>query len=820
MPPRRKSVGVFTTDRALVVQSWDPWLADATGIAESTACGRPLAELFPDLLERGLMGRLRKVADDGVVEVLAPAFHKYLLPCRPLDPQSPFERMRQHVTLTPLRTGTAIDGIVATIEDVTPRLQREHELAADLESHDEEVRLRATQSMANTPHDVSALANALSDRSWRVRRAAAQGMARAGGQQAVDTLIEALREHHRDPAVLNSALTALARSREDVVGAVIALLTLEDAAVRTYAALALGLLEDSRGVPPLIGMLNDPDVNVRYHVIEALGRIGDSSAVDDLVRVALSRDFFLSFAALDALALIGEPSVARALVPLLQDDALREPTAQCIGALGDASLAEPLTRLITPTFPDVAVLARALAAIDARLTRLDPTDQELGDVVRQAAPERTAQRLIDRLEKANDADAEAIAVVLAWLDAPEVDAALARLLRREAIRARVGDILSRRGSRAMDALLSAMREGDPGVQHVCAVALGRIGGDKPVPELIRLLQGEPEVAIAAAGALGAIGARGAFQPLLAKLGSPHAMVRQAAVSALNSIGHRDMEWAIATRLTDPDPKVRESAARVAGYFGYPSALAPLLELTRDDDENVRRAAIEHVANYDDERAARTIEQAMKDDPAVSVRSAAVRALGVLDTASASSALLRACDDKNLWVRYFAVRTATRRAENDAKTVAVIRRLAMQDTAPPVRIAAIEALGELKAVQAAADVASLTTDAEPEVARAALLTLGRIGSEEQSAALRDALREGDGVRAGAALESVGRLRLVSLVDDVVALARDHDDLDLRMRAVGALAEIGSPDALSAMMGLSRIGRLRAAVVAAMRHMRQS
>src|SRR5688572_31266323 len=56
----------------------DPWLSQATGIAESTACGTPLAELYPELLERGLLSRLRRVADDGNVEVLAPAFHQYL----------------------------------------------------------------------------------------------------------------------------------------------------------------------------------------------------------------------------------------------------------------------------------------------------------------------------------------------------------------------------------------------------------------------------------------------------------------------------------------------------------------------------------------------------------------------------------------------------------------------------------------------------------------------------------------------------------------------------------------------------------------------
>ena len=816
MSQRPKSVGVFTTDRALVVQSWDPWLATATGIAESTACGRPLAELFPELLERGLLSRLRRVADEGSVEVLSAAFHKYFLPCPPMEPRSPFARMRQHVTLTPLlHVGSAVDGVVVTIEDVTPRVQHEHELARELESHDEEVRLRAAQKMATASDGTSGLADALADRSWRVRRAAAHGIARAGGQQAVDILIEALRERHRDASVLNSALTALARSKEDVVGAVIGLLTLDDAAVRTYAALALGLLEDSRAVPPLVELLEDPDVNVRYHAIEALGRIGDSSASGHLARIAHLCDFFLSFAALDALAAVGDASVAPGLLPLLDHDQLRDPAASCIGAIGGIDVGEPLARMINPKFPDVAIVARTLAAMNARLAPPESSGRAVAAVVSQTVRPEAVRLLTQRLATANDADAESIAVVLGWLKGDGIDAALADLLRREALRERLGEILWRRGPQALDAIVNALRAGDAGTRQVCAVALGRIGSDRALVDLVRLLAAEPEVAIAAAGALAAIGDQRAFEPLLAHLGSPHAMLRQAVVSALNSIGHRDMEWAVGSRLADPDARVRESAARIAGYFGYRSALAPLLALADDENEAVRRAAIEHLANFEDEQAEAAIHRALASDRAVSVRTGAVRALGQIDSEAATEALLRACGDGNLWVRYFAVRTIAHRVPGDARTVGVVLELAHGDPTPPVRIAAIEALAELGVTQAANAVAALTSDPEVEVARAAILALGRIGDDTQAATLTAAMNEGDRARTVAALDSIGRLRLGAAVEDVRTVASEADDLDLRVRAIGTLAEIGSQDAVAAMLRLSRVGRLRGAVHSALR-----
>lgn len=70
-------------DRDLIVRSWDGWLGDVTGVAESDANGRYLADLFPDVETRGFIARLRRVVESGAVEVLAPAFHQYLIPCPP-----------------------------------------------------------------------------------------------------------------------------------------------------------------------------------------------------------------------------------------------------------------------------------------------------------------------------------------------------------------------------------------------------------------------------------------------------------------------------------------------------------------------------------------------------------------------------------------------------------------------------------------------------------------------------------------------------------------------------------------------------------------
>lgn len=137
-------IGVFTTDVNLVVQVWDATLAQLTGIGEEDAAGRPLTTLLPDLEKRGLLKRFQRSLNDGVVEVLAPAFHHYLIPCPPVTPTRYFDQMQQRVTIAPLRDNNeSIAALIVTVEDVTARLERERELASRLIEGDGTTRLHA-----------------------------------------------------------------------------------------------------------------------------------------------------------------------------------------------------------------------------------------------------------------------------------------------------------------------------------------------------------------------------------------------------------------------------------------------------------------------------------------------------------------------------------------------------------------------------------------------------------------------------------------------------------------------------------------------------
>ncbi|AHG93449.1 PAS fold-4 domain protein (plasmid) [Gemmatirosa kalamazoonensis] len=794
------SVGVFTTDLALVVRSWDAWLAAATGVDESEAYGRPLAELFPDLDARGHLARLRRVADSGVVQVLAPAFHEYLLACPPRTASARFARMQQHVTIAPLRDGETIVGVTVTVEDVTARRDRERELAEELRSPDDLVRLRAVRALDTEAAAPEPLAGALGDSSWRVRRAAAEGLARVPDDGVVDLLLSALRERHRDPGVLNAALTALARAHHDVVPPLVQLLDAagSDAELRTYVILALGLLQDVRAVPVLIRALADVDANVRFHAIEALGRIRSRAAALPVAEVAESRDFSVAFAALDTLAAIGEPSVAPRLLPLLDDELLQPAVVDALARLGGEDAVAPLTALLDqPGSPTLAV-AVALATLHARLDATGASTGGIAEFVRAVAPAGASRSLLGALPTAGEAERAAAVTVLGWLSVEGMETTLAALLAHpDACRA-VVDVLVQRGAAAVDPLLDALTQDDDGVRKAAAAALGRIGSAAAVPALVALLDDAPEVAVVAAGALGSIGDRRAFEPLIARLDDPHAAVRQAAVGALHSLGHPESSARVVVLLADPSPRVREAAARMAGYFAFAACVEPLLSLRHDDDEAVRRAAVEQLVQFDDPRAREALGEALADDTP-STRAAAARALSHVAPADAVPGLLAALRDPDPWVRYYAARSAGRLRTDQA--LPELLRLAVGDDAPPVRIAAVDALGEIGSEDELRKLVPLAADPEPLVARAALLALGGSSDPATLAPLVAALDGDDRATAVAALDALVRRADPRAASAVASFARASDVPDVWTRALHALERMGGVDAIAALVGIA-------------------
>jgi HEAT repeat protein len=715
-------VGVFTTDARLIVQVWDSTLARLTGISEESASGRALTELLPDLEKRALLTRFKRSLDEGVVEVLAPAFHHYLIPCAPVTPAKHFAKMQQRVTIAPLRDGNSIAGLIVTVEDVTARLEQERELATHLAQGDEATRLSAAEKLSEAESlDVKPLLGALSDESWMVRRAAVKGVAQRAAPEAIAALLSSVVVNHQNPSLLNSALQVLTSSNVDTLSPLLELLRSAEPDLRMQAALALGEQRDARAVTALMEALQDDDTNVRYHVIEALGKLKATEAVDPLVEIVEAKDFFLSFAALDALAKIGNVSVAPRIVPLLEDELLREPAINLLGQLGDDTVVPPLATLLnTPSAP-ADLIADALAAISDRYEKEYAEGIYIADLtVREISP-TGIQSLLDALETPGKQNLRSIAMVLGWLKRPGVERALTRLMGREDLRDEIIEALVRHGRATLDLLIAQLGAEDLEVRRAAVVALGRIGDMKATRAVVDKLSDE-SLTIEAANALARIGDPDAVDGLLNLVGNNDASIRQAAVSALNSLVPPSPERIIPL-LNDPDPNVRESAVKIAGYFGYPESVNHLLKLCDDTVEQVRCAAIEHLPYLDDERVFDVLAQAIKEETP-KVRAAAARALGNMDNPQVVQKLVEGLADEDIWVRYFSARALGRRGSEDG--VGALEKVIEKEQFNHVRIAALDSLGQIGGPRIAGFVGGLVDDVDPDVRHAARVALEKSG----------------------------------------------------------------------------------------------
>ncbi len=797
--PPPESLGVFTIDAEIVVRSWDDWLSRVTGVTRESACGQPLAGLYPELEHRGLLARVRRVVSDGTTEVWAPAFHHYMIPCQPAAPSRRFERMQQRVTVAPLQEASRIIGAIVTIEDVTARRERELDLADQLASGDETTRLKAAEEMAAGPGETPPeLAGALADASWRVRRTAVGGLTRHANDQTVIQLLLTLRQRHHEPSVLNSALSVLAMSNLDVVGPLVSLLADPDADLRVYAALTLGLHANPRAIPALLERLSDTDANVRYHAIEALGRLRATEAVDALLALAESRDFFLAFPALDALTRIGDSSIAGRLVPLLEDDLLRAPAADALGQLGDENAVIPLANLLNRPGAPVQVIAHALVGLYDHYQQVYQEGAHIADLARNALRPDGARNVLTALANDDGQNLRPLVCVLGWLADAEAEAALARMLGHAKVRKDVVEALVRHGERVTELLIEQLSVDETDTRIAAVIALGRVGDRRAVPALLDLLRHDPELVVITAGALARIGDPRALEPLLDVLSRPETAVRQAAIAALNSLGHPDLPARTETLLHSPNALVRESAARIVGYFGFANCVEPFLALFRDPDENVRRAAAESVAYLEDPRVLSVLDRAIHDDTP-RVRASAAQGLGQTGRHEAVPLLIAALEDADAWVRYFAARALGQLGAPEV--LEPLAALIQRDSANHVRAAALEAIGCLGGSRAASVLAPFVESPDGDLARSAIHALGLVSHPDALPPLMAVIRSALVDRRLDAVEALGERGGNGVAGALQWVAAVDADAHVAQRAIAALARLGTPEAIAALIALT-------------------
>jgi HEAT repeat protein len=716
------SLGVVTTDRHLVVQGWNEWVAAATGVPEAGVVGRPLLELVTGERAEFYRDLFAEVLESGTSRVLAPAFHHYLIACAPRLPSMHFSHMQQRVTVAPLRGNADVEGVIITLEDVTERLDRERALASQLQDPG--------------TRGVAVAKAALSSDDWRLRGQAVRVLQQSASVDEIRHLFDSLQRQHHDLNLLNSALRVLIASGWAVVEPLVQLLADDAPNLRMHAALALGELRATSAVPALVRALDDADDNVRFHAIEALGRIGAPESIDALAAIAAGDDFFVGFAAVEALSKADDARVAPLMVRLLDQELLRPAVVATLANVGDEDSAAPLARVLNEPGAEAGSIAAALVRIHSRYEQAFGAGSCVVDAVRDALEPGAIEALTGAVGQGG-ADRGAMVTVLGWIGAPAIDVLIQLLADPDLVEPAMA-ALTTIGKGSVPALLRQLEDGSPAVRAAAAAAVGTLDDRRAVPALIAALDdADADVVAASAGALAGLADESAVDGLLAVFAHPHAGARRAAIAAVNTIGAAGTAAKLRVALADPRPRVRECALRTAGYFGFPECTAAIIAALDDPAEEVRRAAIEQLPMMDGADAASRLLAALVHEPPRN-RAAAAHAMRQSDDRLAGDALAAALHDDDLWVRYYAA-TSLASGRFGSSAAPTLAQLARQDAAVPVRIAAMTALAGLDASLAATVAAALIDDREDDVAIAAITALAGIPTRTAGDLLEQASR---------------------------------------------------------------------------------
>ncbi len=389
----------------------------------------------------------------------------------------------------------------------------------------------------------------------RVRRKAAEELGRAGSEQAVPALIDAL----RDPDQMVAAAAALSLGELKDRRAVAALVTvLKDMSeeVRGNAALALGRIGERSAVPMLLHLLNDAEVFPRASAASALGRIGDRQAVAQISKVlAQDPEPQVRTSAAEALGAIADISARDALITALKDQSnyVRTAAAAALGQLGSDTTV-------------VSALIEALKDGD-RMVR-SAAAESLG----RSRDERAVRPLIEAL---TDDD--------------------------QFVRTSAAFSLGRLGSRqAVDPLIDTLQLDDNRVKARAVEALGAIGDPRAVDVIVVLVKDTNRfVKGSAIAALGRIADRKAVDPLLTSLSDHDPQIRRAVLDALGRIGDERAFLQVSELLKkESDQNVRLTALTTAARLGGQRSIPMLVEALSDREQELRNTAASALAHLE------------------------------------------------------------------------------------------------------------------------------------------------------------------------------------------------------------------------------
>jgi HEAT repeat protein len=449
-----------------------------------------------------------------------------------------------------------------------------------------EARYRALASA-----DPEGLVKALYDASWRVRRAAADALARGPAHEAVASrLIEVLGDRGQTGA-RNAAAAALGGMGPAATAPLLELLRHADPDQRKLAADILGERRDAAAIEALERAVDDADPNVRGAAAEALGRIGGVRAARVLLGLLDAKEPLVQACALDALFALKRPPPLPRLLPLLEQRSTARVAYRLLGLVD-----HPAARArVSAAVRDAGTREASLIALGVE-ARAWPADAEAAlKAALEASPDVVAW-LKKELGHSEQTVRLGALRAAAALKAPALAPAVARGAEDVGLAEEAARTLNRLGLYGALALLETdsaeLLTMGPEARAVASEAIMRVGEPVLVPHLTRLLSsGDPELAEMAARALGRCRTAEAIAPLVDALEQEDALA-SAAGRALARIGASFPHQVVAAL---ESVAMRPHVLRALVRVDPARAAAAVREAAHDSDEAMRAVAVEAAA---------------------------------------------------------------------------------------------------------------------------------------------------------------------------------------------------------------------------------
>ncbi|MCX7875372.1 MAG: HEAT repeat domain-containing protein [Melioribacteraceae bacterium] len=782
----KKEFGVITTDNNLNVISWNNWIEKACN--KILTKGEKLTTLFPEIVERGLDKKISETLNSNTITILSATFHKYLIKCKPLYSSKIFNEMQQSVTISPLHDGTKKIGLIIVIKDVTEETENAKTEKIILED-------KTSELFVN-----------LSNENWKKRKEASEEISH-NHESLINEIVSRIKNEHKNLNVLNSALQVLINTPSEVVEILIELLSSEDPDLRIYAAQTMGDKNDKAFIEPLIKALDDPNQNVKYHAIESLGKLKAIQATNKILEFALQKDFFISFPAIDALKNIGDSNLAVKLLPLLKDEIFNTIVIETIGKIGDEKIIADLCNIINENLKLTFTVCNSLIEIYNRFQSTYEEGELIIQKIKNYINDNGIKNIVNSISIIGNDPKKIIVLskVLGWLEGNEVEKTLATLIHNDNVRDLVLESLVKLGNKIAPLLHSQINIADSNTKCAIITVLGRIGNKESVPFLIESLdEYDEKICVTTLGALAKIGDRNAFIPILNLLGSYNQLIRRAAISALNSIGHPEMENYIFKLINDKNPLVRESAIKIAGYFGYPKTKELVFKSCSDEDENVRVAALENLPFFDDERVINILNNSLKVETQ-KCKIAAIKALAHTEDKHAIELLLKSLKDNDPWIKINAIRSLVFHNYYEAEEIFI--KLALNENSIPVKITALEALGDIGKDSSVIVLTKFISDENKDISSAAIKSLGKIKSNEAINPLLNLLKSHDETNKLLAIEVLSNKNNDEIIEALSWVASTDNNFNVKIKAIESLSNIGSKKSIDTLIKLTADKEIR-------------